>query len=150
MLNDWTPGKELTIHYPTHTHLHLLASCKMRRRRIAVRSVRDLVTSPLTPEEFAKRPYIARSRWLISAYDLEGGCYRQFYLGTMQEFPAPQILRFGAYDVASGDLVRLIGRQFLPTIPERRGMLRVIRRLQARIESHERLAILAPDLMLHT
>jgi hypothetical protein len=145
MIYDWQPGKEILIHYPILTDVHLLERCKYRQRRFAIRSCRDLVKMPLTPEEFARRPYVARSRWLCRVIDLEEQQYRQIYIGTSKEYRAPQVLRFGAYDRQSGDLIRLLDREFAATVAERRLMLRIMQTWISRLDESETLGIFAPD-----
>lgn len=148
MLFDWQPGQEITIHYPTITDVHLIDKCKWRPRRVAVRSCRDLLRHPLTAEEFARRPYVARSRWLLRIVDLDAGEYRQIYLGTTQEYRSPQVLRFGAFDRVTNRLLRLLDREFQPTVTDRRLMLRSINRWTDTLHETEHLGIFSADLQL--
>lgn len=94
-----TPGQKIEISYPESTLID--AVTRLRRRRIHVKTVRDLVADPLKPEEFLRRPFIRRSRWLISGIDLDTQQRRQFYLGSSKEYKRPGILRVGLY--APGD-----------------------------------------------
>jgi len=95
----FTPGTEIEISYPESTLIDAVS--KLRRRRIHVTKIRDLVAEPLTPQEFLARPFIRRSRWLISGIDLDSHQRRQFYLGSSAEHESPGILRVGLY--APGD-----------------------------------------------
>lgn len=94
-----TPGQTIRISYPESTLIDAVS--RLRKRRIYVTKVRDLVADPLTPEEFLRRPFIRRSRWLISGIDLDTHQQRQFYLGSSREYKRPGILRVGLY--APGD-----------------------------------------------
>lgn len=56
---------------------------------------RDLLASPLTPEEFLRRPFLLRSRWLIEGYNVKSQRACKFYLG------APSELRVALYEPKS-------------------------------------------------
>ena len=138
------PQTQLTIHYPISSHIR--NKWAMRSRHITVASVRDLVKQPLTAGEFMRRPYIHRSRWLAKAWDIELSAWRQFYLGTSEEFAAPGVLRAGAFDSETQRLIRLIGREYQPTMLDRRALMRSIDKFQMRLSESETLGIFAPDL----
>jgi hypothetical protein len=95
----YTPGSRIELSYPESTLID--AVTRLRRRRIEVNHVRDLVCDPLTPEEFLRRPLIRRSRWLVTGIDLETMRVRQFYLGSSKQHRSSGILRVGLY--APGD-----------------------------------------------
>lgn len=94
-----TSGQLLTIHYPTCTTIELLTrEINYIERSIIVHNIRDLVTDPLTPAEFLRRPYVRRGRWLISAYDCKLNQLRHFYLSSTLEFYSQSQLRIGLYE----------------------------------------------------
>jgi len=52
---------------------------RLRKRRLLIESVRDLLSEPLAPEDIARRPYVRRGRFLVVGRDLEKDEQRQFY-----------------------------------------------------------------------
>ena len=52
---------------------------RLRKRRLLIESVRDLLSEPLTPEDIARRPHVRRGRFLAIGLDLDKGERRQFY-----------------------------------------------------------------------
>ncbi|QDT07960.1 hypothetical protein K227x_63900 [Rubripirellula lacrimiformis] len=122
------PGTYLEFSYPINRHVRLFEVVPRRLRKIEVKRVRDLVREPLTINEFARRPYVMRSRWLIAGIDLDVGQWRQFYLGSSDEFRAPGNLRIALYRPGDTCPTEILGREFLPTVFDRRVMLRLIRR----------------------
>lgn len=87
--------EQLLIDYPTSTLLE--TAWTFRRRRLQVVGVRDLLTDPLTPDEFLRRPLIHRGRYLVKATDLDTQKVKQFYLASSQEFYRPTGLRLALY-----------------------------------------------------
>jgi len=63
-----------------------------------IQSVRDLVTDPLSVQEFMRRPFLLRSRWLVKAYEPGINQWRQFYWGSTREFNQPGLPRVGLYE----------------------------------------------------
>jgi hypothetical protein len=120
----------LTIHYPTDTHVRLEGSRILRPRSIRVLSVRDLVAQPLTPEEFLRRPFVRRSRYLLRGY--ENGQYRQFYLGCSEEFRAPSQLRIALYEPGKLRPTDLLSRPFEPSVLDRKQLARLLIKCQER------------------
>src|SRR6056297_3439724 len=78
------PGDEIELHYPVSTHVRHIHEAPQRLRNFRIRTVRDLLREPLLPHEFLRRPYVARSRWLISVTDLDDKThsFKQIYLGS--------------------------------------------------------------------
>lgn len=142
------PRTKLTIHYPTQANVRL--DCPMRPRNITVSSVRDLVADPLTAAEFCARPYVRRSRWLARAFDHDLNEWRNFYLGCTAEFAAPSVMRAGIFDSESGKLLRLVSRQFEPTVSDRRLLRRMLTVWEKDIGEGERLGVFATDMRLIT
>lgn len=87
--------EQLLLSYPTSTLVQ--TEWQFRRRLLEVVSVRDLVTEPLTPAEFLRRPLVHRGRWLVRATDTKTGRLQQFYLASSQEFYRPTGLRLALY-----------------------------------------------------
>lgn len=87
--------EKLLLAYPESTLLQ--TQWQFRRRRLEVVDVRDLLTEPLTPDEFLRRPLIHRGRWLVRARDLEQQTVKQFYLASTREFYRPTGLRLALY-----------------------------------------------------
>jgi hypothetical protein len=85
----------LLLNYPTQTILQ--TDWTYRPRRLEVIHVRDLIRSPLTPEEFLRRPLIHRGRWLVKARDLDSNQVKQFYLASSKEYYRATGLRMALY-----------------------------------------------------
>ncbi len=81
--------------------------------------MRDLVENLLTPAEFLRRPMTKRSRWLITGFDEEIGCNRQFYLGSSAEYRSPGLLRVALYEPGGRRPAYAISRPFGETRAER-------------------------------
>jgi hypothetical protein len=141
-------GKKFELLYPTSTLVHLIDRTPRTPRRIVVTGVRDLVKQPITVPEFFARPYLARSRWLVRAWDEDIQSHRQFYLGSSDKFRAPGCLRI-ALDCEDSPRLHL-SRQFEPTVQDRRKMLALLRRwLSEKPELAGGLRIIADDMRLH-
>ncbi|QEG43757.1 hypothetical protein [Roseimaritima ulvae] len=142
------PGAKLDIQYPCCTLVETLN--EFRLRRIHVQSVRDLVASPLTPEEYLHRPFVRRSRWLVIGFDEVAGAMRKFYLGSSRELCRPGLMRLGLYEPGATAPYAIVSRPFLET---RRDRLLLAAVLMRQSESENdlaglRLRILADDLQL--
>jgi hypothetical protein len=61
----FSPGTEIALVYPTQTHVLQIDNSPRKTQEIYVHRVRDLIEQPLTPNEYLRRPYVARSRWLV-------------------------------------------------------------------------------------
>lgn len=85
----------LLLNYPNQTLLQ--TDWTYRQRRLEVVQVRDLLRSPLTPEEFLRRPLIHRGRWLVKARDLDSQQIKQFYLASSKEYYRATGLRLALY-----------------------------------------------------
>ena len=140
-------GQELELVYPITTHIHRIHYVPRRIRQIRVHKVRDLLAEPLTIDEYARRPYVSRSRWLITAHERPGEPPRQFYLGSADNYRSPSVLHVGLYEPDHPRPSYLIGRQYEPTIADRRELLRFARE-QATLHPGYELRIFASDLRL--
>lgn len=121
MLN---PGKVVTLSYPNSTLVGALA--EFRKRHMEVISVRDLLSHPLLPEEYLRRPYTRRSRWLVKVFDLDKQQVRQIYLGSSLEHRAPGCLKLGLYEPGADRPGWSHPRAFLPCKSERRLLARLV------------------------
>lgn len=122
------PDREARIEllYPTNTHVRLIDRVPRTPRQLIVHAVRDLVKEPLTPAEFLRRPYTARSRFLLRAWDENERSFRQFYLGSTDRFRAPGCLRLVIEDPDREPPMKVVSRGFEPTVVDRRVMVRTI------------------------
>lgn len=141
------PGSKIELVYPTITHVLRVYSAPCKLRQLYVHRVRDLVAEPLTVAEFMRRPYVARSRWLILASEWAGEPPRQFYVGSSDNYRAPGMLRLALYEPGQDRPASLLGRQFEPTVADRRALLKLAMREADKHEGFE-LRITAVDLKL--
>lgn len=144
----FTPGQQVELVYPTITHVLRVYSAPRKVRQLYVHRVRDLLAEPLTPAEFTRRPYVARSRWLILASELAGKPPKQFYAGTADNYRSPGVLRLALYEPDKAGPVKLLGRQFEPTVADRQSLLRLLMREADKHEGYL-LRIFAGDLRLY-
>ena len=142
-----TPGSRIELTYPDSTLVDSLANLVLRR--IHVYRVRDLLSEPLTPEEFLRRPYIRRSRWLISGYDLDRGRFRQFYLGNSAEHRAPGLLKVGLYEPGASRPTWPFPRPFGPTRAERKLLADSLLACADKDLADLQLRVYSDDLRLH-
>jgi hypothetical protein len=141
-----TPGSRIELTYPDCNLVESLA--KLRRRRIRVYSVRDLLSDPLTPAEFLARAFIRRSRWLVSGYDIDRKSHRQFYLGSSAEHHCAGVLKVALYEPGSQRPTWPFPRSFGETRRERCLLADAIRAWSERDLHDLRLRIYADDLRL--
>jgi len=141
-------GDEVEFHYPIRTHVKWIDSTEFRSRQVIVRSVRDLVERPLTPDEFLRRPYVRRSRWLVRGIENDSQQFRQFYTGVTPQFAAPSQLRVGLYEPDGVRPVQLLGRGFEPTIKDRRILIRALDRWLSHDYGELLIRIFSDDLRL--
>ncbi len=120
-------GKEIRLTYPTCTHVRLWRPNDTEKREIVVHTIRDLVAEPLSLEEFMRRPWLLRSRWLIKAYEPTRRQWRQFYLGSSLEFRGPGVMRVGLYEPGATRPTKIYGRPFEPTAEDRRVLIRAVK-----------------------
>ena len=142
-------GTQLELPYPVHTSISLIDKAAIRPRNLIVHQCRDLLTQPLTWQEFIRRPYIHRSRWLIRAWDIDLREWRQFYLGTSPRFRSPGILRLALYYPGETKPTTWLGQQFEPTAVDRKRMIRLVHRWMENPESGvdlESLRVVAMDM----
>ncbi len=139
-------GQRVEFSYPVCNTI--LKISDYQRRRVEVRSVRDLVREPLTPAEFLRRPFLHRSRWMITGVETDTGRWRRFYLGASQEFFSPGVLRIGLY--APGEIKPrcLLGPEFQPTLSHRRQLMRILAMLLEQEMDDLYVRVLAADLRL--
>lgn len=82
-------------------------------RRFQVERARDLIAEPLSVKEFLRHPFLARSRWLISGYDVDANQSRTFYIGKAG------LLKLALYEPGSSRPKWSLPRPFGPTSSER-------------------------------
>jgi len=138
------PGQTIELHYPISNTVE--SPSDYRLRRVRVLRVRDLVTQPLTLQEFLRRPYVRRSRWLLTGYDLNAGKFRQFYLGSSDEHRAPGVLRVALYQPGKLMPVDTLPIDFEDTLTDRKLLLDVVAELLNRDLHDLRVGIYANDL----
>jgi len=141
-------GETVTIHYPTTTQVGFFDRVQKKPRQIVVRSIRDLVREPLTPEEFLRRPFIRRSRWLVRAFEIEHKRFRQFYLGSSLEFEAPCQLRIALFDPHEPFPKKLLFRPIEPTMQDRKLLARALLKWRDKDFGGLQLGIYSDDLRL--
>ena len=88
--------------------------------------IRDLLSDPLTPAEFLRRPFVRRSRWLIKAWDEGLQQFRQFYLGSSAEHESPGVLKVALYEPGEQRPCYSISRPFGPSRKERMLMAKAV------------------------
>lgn len=140
------PNNTIKLHYPSSTHVGFVRTVEHKPRLFTILRVRDLVRQPLTVEEFIRRPFVRRSRYLILGN--ECGCLRQFYVGNSQEYFAPSQLRLALYEPFSIRPNKLLARPFDDTVEDRRQMLKILRSLPSHDFGDLELRIFADDLCL--
>ena len=141
------PGQQIELVYPITTDILHVEKAPRKLRQLYVHRVRDLVSQPLTPTEFVRRPYVARSRWLILASEKAAQSPKQFYPGTADNYRAPGVLRLALYEPDATKPAFWIGRQIEPTPHDRRLLLRMINKVADQHPDYE-LRIIAPDLAI--
>lgn len=142
------PGDTISLTYPRCTHVAKFRKFGYSRRTILVQSVRDLVRQPLTVAEFCRRPYLLRSRWLLTAIDSTNGKTKHFYLGSSLEFAAPSTLRVGLYDPDGDWPTHIICRGITENLTDRRFLKRALKAWQTRNFGDKVLRVFADDLRL--
>lgn len=95
-------------------------------RRFRVERARDLVAKPLTAKEFLRRPFIPRSRWLISGYDVNSNLARTFYVGK------ESLLKLALCESGEKWPTRSIGRPFGPDGRDRMVLVSALQELLTR------------------
>lgn len=108
-------------------------------------SVRDLVTAPLTPQEFLQRPLVRRSRYLWQGRDVQGQ-WRKFYYGATREGWLETQLRLALYD--GSQRIQFLTRPFEPTVRDRILLARVVSRWDGHDFDGLQLRITCDDLRL--
>lgn len=81
-LSDIVPGAVIRFGYPAHNFLFLRSELEARVVRVV--SVRDTLNEPLAPVTVELNPFRRRSRYLVTAFDLDRQEERSFYWESMQ------------------------------------------------------------------
>ena len=148
---NFQPGEQIELVYPTRTHVREIDVCPRVTRRLVVRHVRDLVADPLTIAEFLQRPYTARSRYLVRAWDLDRCDYRQFYAGSSDNHRAPGTLRIAVYLPGESRPHRILTDGFESTVRDRQSLMRSLQKItdelsRRRFIRDEQIRVVADDL----
>jgi hypothetical protein len=118
-------NQEIEIHYPVSTHVRYSQhNVGLKRRHFVVRRLRDLVAEPLTPEEYLRRPFVRRSRYLVVGTEIDANQWRQFYAGCSMEYPSPSQLRIALYEPGAKKPAKLLHRAFDATVTDREALRR--------------------------
>ena len=145
------PDTKIELPYPSRTSILHIDRAPVITRRVIVRVCRDLVTDPLTWQEFLRRPYVNRSRWLIRAWDVDLRAWRQFYVGTSPRYRSPGVLRLAISDPDEPGPLRWIGQQYEPTVVDRKRMIRVATRcIRDGVINPAHLRVIAVDLSIRS
>jgi hypothetical protein len=135
----------LSLTYPRTTHVSFTDSAELLRREFRLLKIRDLVKQPLTIEDFMRRPFNRRSRYLLLG--VERTSYRQFYAGCSAEFYCESQLRLGIYGSEPRPL-EIVGRGFYDDPRERKLMMRLLERWQGKSFGDRELRVFADDFRL--
>lgn len=138
----YAPDTQIELTYPESTQVE--SQTTFRRRRVQIREVRDLISQPLTPEEFLRRPLTHRSRYLLTAFDLDTEQWRQFYLGSSKEHAANGRLKIALYKPGEAKPTKIISRAFEPTRRDRIQLARTIKALREKAHDGLELRVI-PD-----
>ncbi|MEO1529546.1 MAG: hypothetical protein AAFX06_29330 [Planctomycetota bacterium] len=142
------PGTQITLTYPIQTHVAKIRHSPRQLRKLRIEKIRDLLAEPLTADEFMRRPFTNRSRWLALARDQQSGKWRQFYLGSADEFRSPATLQLLVVDPAGEGVVCTIGRLFEPNVRDRQLIVRLIERWNNQDHGDYELRIACADVRL--
>lgn len=88
-------GCEVLFWYPKSGENRAAMMPTLTPRRVRVESVRDTFRQPVSAESVRERPDLMRSRYLVTAWDLQKGAYRSFYSGSARvvtETPRYEVL----------------------------------------------------------
>ncbi len=91
-----------------------------------VLSIRDLVSEPLTVEEFESQPFQARSRYLVTLVGQDGRLSK-IHVSTSREFE----IRPALYQIGGRRPIQLIGRKFQSSKQDLELLLEHIEKLKA-------------------
>lgn len=140
-------GDRVVITYP-RPNLVSIRRPVFEQRAIQVANIRDLVAEPLDLDDYLRRPFIRRSRWLLTGRDEETGRYRNFYLGAAREYRAPGTIRVGFYEPDNPRPVRTLPKIFEPNSADRLLLLRLMLRLRNQDLGDLRVCVFSDDLRL--
>lgn len=122
MIQGINAGETLDLTYPIVATV--MRRYKKTQLRVEVLLIRDLCKQPLTRDEFSNDPLYMWSRYIAECIDKATGKTIQISLGATGEFAAPCQLRFRTYQSIEHFPILLVGRQFNPTVYDRKLMLR--------------------------
>ncbi|MCD0459141.1 hypothetical protein [Roseiconus lacunae] len=142
------PGSYIEIHYPCQTHIRWIHAAEKQRRNLQIIRIRDMLAEPLTVDEFLRRPFVFRTRWLAFAHDLDLSTWRQFYLGSSAEYCAAGTMRMALYEPGSPKPAKLLGREFQPTLKDRKLMIRLLKHWGTQDYGDLQLRVLCDDLRI--
>ncbi|SMP38953.1 hypothetical protein SAMN06265222_101222 [Neorhodopirellula lusitana] len=138
----YAPDTQIELTYPESTQVE--SRTTFRRRRVQIREVRDLISHPLTPEEYLRRPLTHRSRYLLTAFDMDTSQWRQFYLGSSKEHASDGRLRIALYKPGEERPSKIISRSFEPTRRDRIALARTLKAIKEKSHNGYELRVI-PD-----
>lgn len=142
----FSTGERVTLHYPTVPLVGVVPD--FVPRTFQVRSIRDLVTCPLSVRDYLDRPLINRGRILINGWDLDHKSYRRFYLASSKEFRRESVLRIGLYDADQRQPFKVIDRPFAPTRRDRLMLAKRLIRIGQMETENLKIGVFADDLLV--
>lgn len=122
----YEPGERVVLKYPKVNHVAFAP--EYVERSVCIYRIRDLVSEPLSIEEYCRRPYVRRSRWMLSGVDQANGEWRQFYAGSILGRESPGLLRVGLFIPGEKAPWRILTDPIGPTPQERTALARWLRR----------------------
>lgn len=122
----FTSNAEIRCHYPAQ---NLVSSREpvFHWRHFRVAKVRDLYTHPLSVQEFLRRPFQRRCRYLLEVWDIANRRRRHVYPSSMMEYWHDCPLKIGIYPVIGEPPAAILTRQFGASPEERILMCQVLR-----------------------
>lgn len=131
MITQLKPGSVVSFHYPKTTLI--TATPEFKKRAIIVTRVRDLFLEPLTIDEYRRRPFVRRGRFLIIGREVRpGNPHKQMYWECTREHWQPVLLHVGLYNPrrALSKPVKILETGFNWTPTSRLQLGRVLMKLQ--------------------
>lgn len=123
----FSAGNVISFSYPTDNRIGV--KTRLARRRVVVKSERDLAEQPLETSTIRLDPWRRRGQLLVTGFDLDKQRWRKFYFEPMRTIQVSDqpLMRLGIYDPLADEEPHLYGRPWTDSRADQAEVKRLIK-----------------------
>ena len=134
----FSAGNVLSFSYPADNRIGV--KTRLSKRRIVVKTERDLVILPLDSQTVKLDPWRRRGQILVAGFDLDKQVWRRFYADSMRSVKVSDqpLMRLGLYDPLAESVPFLYGRPWTDSKSDQAEVKRLIKMANQWLIDHGR------------